>query len=129
MQRRKFIKAASVMSACSMAAFAAPVPAASELKPDLHSYRCRITVLKRTFNEDFYNEYPYGKPTACDRFEEGQVFETTSVWDPPAGFCLWAWSEFRFTIHGIHAGNPGPMVCCCTDGLRPVFFKFERIVA
>ena len=90
-------------------------------------YRCRITVLRKTFNEDLYTKYPYGTANACGRLEEGQVFITENRWDPPEGFCPWAWSDLRPTIHSIHAGHPVPAIGCCTDGLRPVFFKLERI--
>ncbi|MGA2470988.1 MAG: TIGR04076 family protein [Solirubrobacteraceae bacterium] len=48
-------------------------------------------------------------------------------WDAPEGFCQWAWADLRSIIHRIHAGNPTTMVSCCTDGLRPVFFKFEAV--
>ena len=27
----------------------------------------------------------------------------------------------------IHGGHKTPMIACCTDGLRPVFFKIELI--
>jgi uncharacterized repeat protein (TIGR04076 family) len=30
-------------------------------------------------------------------------------------------------IHRVHAGNPTVMISCCTDGLRPVFFKLEAV--
>lgn len=129
MQRRHFIKSATVAASCSMAAMAVANPAALRMAPDLHSYKCKITVLRKDFNEDFFIKYPYGHATACDRLEVGQEFIVDSVWDPPAGMCTWAWSDLRFIIHGICAGNPGPMVSCCTDGLRPVFFKFERVDA
>jgi uncharacterized repeat protein (TIGR04076 family) len=90
-------------------------------------YRCRITVLKKTFNQDLYQQYPYGAASPCGRLEEGQVFVTDNRWDPPEGFCHWAWSDLRPMIHSIHAGHSVTMISCCTDGLRPVVFKMERI--
>jgi uncharacterized repeat protein (TIGR04076 family) len=90
-------------------------------------YKCRITVLRKSFNEDFYTLYPYGAAGACGRLEEGQVFIVDNRWDPPEGFCLWAWSDLRPSIHSLFAGHPLPMIACCTDGLRPVTFKLERI--
>jgi len=90
-------------------------------------YRCRITVLKKSFNQELYDQYPYGPAHACGRLEEGQVFETVSVWDPPEGFCTWAWADLRSLIHGKHGGNQQVMIASCTDGLRPVLFKLERI--
>lgn len=90
-------------------------------------YGCKITVLSKSFNEDLYRKYPYGQAAACGRLEEGQVFITDNRWDPPVGFCLWAWSELQSTIHSIHSGDELPKVACCTDGLRPVTFLLERV--
>jgi uncharacterized repeat protein (TIGR04076 family) len=90
-------------------------------------YKCKITVLKKSFNEELYRQYPYGAASACGRLEEGQVFVTNNRWDPPEGFCHWAWSDLRPTIHSIHAGHAVPAIGCCTDGLRPVTFKLEQI--
>jgi uncharacterized repeat protein (TIGR04076 family) len=90
-------------------------------------HKCKITVLRKTFNEEYYEKYPYGAASACGRLEEGQVFISDNRWDPPEGFCQWAWSDLRPTIHSIHAGHSAPAIGCCTDGLRPVFFKLERI--
>ncbi len=90
-------------------------------------FKCRITVLRKDFNADFYRLSPYGQASACGRFEVGRQFETENPWDPPAGFCQWAWADLRAIVHRIHAGNATPMVACCTDGLRPVFFKLEAL--
>jgi len=90
-------------------------------------FKCRITVLRKDFNEDLYRAHPYGEPAACSRFEVGQEFVTDSPWDPPPAFCPWAWGDLRPIIHRLHAGNPTVMVSCCTDGLRPVFFRLEAV--
>lgn len=90
-------------------------------------FRCKITVLKKAFYEDLYQQYPYGDATPCGRFEEGQVFISEFRWDPPPGFCVWAWADFRASIQSIHAGHSPVAIACCTDGLRPVTFKLERI--
>jgi ribosomal protein L31E len=34
-------------------------------------YKCKITVLRKTFNEELYKKYPYGAASACGRLEEG----------------------------------------------------------
>jgi uncharacterized repeat protein (TIGR04076 family) len=95
--------------------------------PIRERYLCRITVLRKLFHEDLFRQYPYGMGEPCGRFEEGQVFLSESRWDPPAGFCTWAWSDLRPVIQSIHSGHPTPFISCCTDGLRPVFFKLERV--
>jgi uncharacterized repeat protein (TIGR04076 family) len=123
MERRNFIKSAAA-AACCMTGL--PVQNLTA-KPEYENYKCKITVLRKSFNEDLYKEYPYGHASSCGRLEVGQVFVTENVWDPPQGFCTWAWGDLRSMIHSIHAGNPGPLICSCTDGLRPVLFKFERL--
>ena len=90
-------------------------------------YGCKITVLKKSFHKELYQQYPYGEAKSCGRFEEGQQFFTTNPWDPPEGFCHWAWADLRAIIHSLHAGNPTVMIASCTDGLRPVLFKLERM--
>jgi uncharacterized repeat protein (TIGR04076 family) len=125
MKRRSFIRKAS---AASTAAFVGEAMAGETKKYEpQEKYHCKITVLRKDFNEDFYRRHPYGQAAACGRFEVGQEFLTQNPWDPPAGFCQWAWADLRSIIHRIHAGNPTVMIACCTDGLRPVFFKLEAV--
>ena len=100
-------------------------------------YKCKITVLKRYYDEELAKAYgadsSYGK---CRAFEEGQVFYTNKLGGKPEGFCEGAWRaiyHFTFALaHGTQEffdGNwvnfPGA-ICCCNDGLRPVIFKVER---
>jgi uncharacterized repeat protein (TIGR04076 family) len=124
--KKKNYKAPSIRSTC----YISGLTNSSEIKvlPQLENYKCKITVLRKIFHNDLYDAYPYLDASACGRLEEGQVFVTDNVWDPPVGLCTWAWSDLRYMIHSIHAGNPGPMICSYTDGLRPVLFKLERYV-
>ena len=69
----------------------------------------------------------------CTRVKVGQEFISTSM-DMPEGFCSWAWADVqRDVIHLATGGEfpwiktKGKMVSACTDGLRPVIFKLERI--
>lgn len=78
------------------------------------NFRCRITVLRKAFHEDLYRQYPYGAALPCGRFEEGQVFVTPNRWDPPEGFCPWAWGDLRPIVQSIHGGHPVVMISCCT---------------
>ena len=89
-------------------------------------FQCKITVLRKLFHEDLYQQNPYGHAGSCGVLEEGQVFSSDSRWYPPKGFCPWAWSDLQPMIHAIHAGSKTSMISCCTDGLRPVIFKLER---
>ena len=97
--------------------------------------KCRITVLKRTVNEDLASEYlkSEGPLVVCDAFKDGQQF-IAEGWDPPPGFCAWAWADLRGEIQALIAGanyphikKPGVSICGCTDWFRPVIFKLERV--
>ena len=59
-------------------------------------------------------------------FEEGQEFVVKSPYQPPEGFCQWAWADIRQFILGVYFGWEDAVVACCTDGFRPVIFKLER---
>lgn len=100
--------------------------------------RCKITVLKRMFHQDWVNEYmeeeSAGQHGPCQLLQEGQEFIIESLWMPPEGFCSWAWADIRQYILTIALGGEFPaskpsdvVIACCTDGLRPVFFKLERV--
>ena len=101
--------------------------------------KVKITVVKKINNKDLYGENP---PAAfdesiltpvCDRFEVGQEFVVDSH-NCPTGFCNWAYGDIqRDLVHVLYGGyypwmkEKGVAISCCTDGLRPVIFKLERI--
>jgi uncharacterized repeat protein (TIGR04076 family) len=62
-------------------------------------------------------------------FTDGQEFVLESPWVAPEGFCQWAWADIRTYILLVWEGKFDHFIACCTDGLRPVFFKIERIEA
>ena len=52
----------------------------------------------------------------------------------PEGFCGWAWRDLYKDLAVISKGgdfdpwvNKGEMYTACTDGIRPVSFKLERL--
>lgn len=47
--------------------------------------KCKITVLKRNFDEELAKEYGVEGLTACQMLKEGQVFYAD--WECPKGFC------------------------------------------
>jgi uncharacterized repeat protein (TIGR04076 family) len=126
MKRRVFVGMAGTASAVALEGVKAAADKRDRYEPS-ERYKCRITVLRKDFNPTFWQQSKYGQPTACGRFEVGQEFVTENPWDPPAGFCQWAWADLRSIIHRVHAGNGTTMIGCCTDGLRPVFFKLEPV--
>jgi uncharacterized repeat protein (TIGR04076 family) len=96
-----------------------------------------ITVLKRFDTKDVFKDLPikakYSGP--CPVFKEGQVFQVDEYCCRPKEFCTWAWETMFALIMTLRFGGdlwreyyeePGVVVACCPDGLRPVIFKLER---
>lgn len=97
--------------------------------------RVKITVLRRMSNPDLYEEY--GDATEleplCEDFQEGEEFVVERL-QMPQGFCDWAWADIQRDVLILGLGGNAPwvreeglLISCCTDGLRPVVFKLERI--
>jgi uncharacterized repeat protein (TIGR04076 family) len=98
--------------------------------------RLKITVLRRFKPEEVIDEQVVkGSPiSACDVYRDGQVFYVEDNGLMPEGFCDWAWDDLYKVVQTLRFnGNfhwfdePGVSVNCCTDGLRPVVFKIERV--
>jgi uncharacterized repeat protein (TIGR04076 family) len=102
--------------------------------------KCRITVLKRTINQDLIDEYlvdAYQGTGPCESFEERQEFVIESeeeLGTVPEGFCAWAWGDIRNDIYAVAAGadmpgfrRRGTVITGCTDWFRPVIFEVERM--
>jgi uncharacterized repeat protein (TIGR04076 family) len=100
--------------------------------------KCKITVLKRTINQDLAQEYIAMPVGPCESFTEGQEFVFTPIMDRPQGFCDWAWNDIYKTVISLARGgnfsdglfqnwmkDSHSMITCCTDGIRPVIFKVE----
>ena len=124
MKRRNFVTA-SLGSACALAGTV--VAGDTFGKNSDEEFTLKVTVLKRTLNKEWSKELRGFEGQKCDQFTDGQEFEVTSPWEPPAGFCPWAWADIRTFIHKVNDGGMKNFVTCCTDGYRPVFFKIERI--
>jgi uncharacterized repeat protein (TIGR04076 family) len=102
--------------------------------------KCKITVLKRSFNQEFVDLYVEAerKKTlgVCEVFREGQEFVVDVFGGMPQGFCPWAWDDIYKALVGFAAdGNFGmwyqdknSIIACCTDGTRPVYFKIDKLV-
>jgi len=99
---------------------------------------CKITVVKKMINDDLVKSYCEDSVSSCPRFKEGQEFITEL--EKPEGFCDWAWNDilkmvmvlltggnFSKDIFGGWMKDDKTMIACCTDGIRPVVFKLERI--
>jgi uncharacterized repeat protein (TIGR04076 family) len=98
--------------------------------------KCKITVLKRTFHEDLAGQYAVdGKSMGpCELLRDNQEF-IFDGYNYPEGFCSWAWADIQrdASLLSNADANPswinrkGTTITCCTDGVRPVIFRIERI--
>ena len=99
---------------------------------------CKITVLKTMFNQDLADEYrlPYLPSGPCKFFTEGQEFIVNYLAERPEDFgCDWAWDDIHKVLmvlmtrgnFGTWMKNENSFIACCTDGIKPVVFKIERI--
>ena len=99
--------------------------------------RCKITILKRMFNEELAAEYGVENLGKCPMMREGQEFYADYA--KPEGFCDEAWKAIYQYVFALAHGagkepfyfkdwirTPGVAICSCNDGLRPVIFKIER---
>jgi uncharacterized repeat protein (TIGR04076 family) len=100
--------------------------------------KVRITVLRKLDSKELFGDSPpLGEHArACPVFEVGQEFTVGEDGEMPNGFCHWAWNDIYKVITALRYGatwepetkeKGAPTVHCCTDGLRPVIFKLERI--
>ena len=99
--------------------------------------KCKITVLKRTINQDLIDEYLENENKGmkrCELFKDGQEFILDRDYRAPEGFCDWAWADIRYDILTLAYGGSmpgmkqrGTLIVGCTDWFRPVIFKVERI--
>lgn len=98
--------------------------------------KCKITVLKKTFDEELAKEYGVEGLSSCPMHNEGEEF--SADYAKPEGLCDEAWKaiyQYVFALsHGMgeelfYYGDwirePGVAICSCNDGLRPVIFKIE----
>ena len=96
--------------------------------------KVKITVMKRELYTDLVEGYASDKTTAqCPRYKDGQEF-ILDRFNMPEDFCSWAWADIHRDVVSVFMGASFPwikeksmIISCCTDGLRPVVFKIERI--
>ena len=99
--------------------------------------KVKITVLKTLYHADLVNEYILPERQAaygpCYRFKPGDEFIINSF-EFPENFCPWAWADIHREVMMMMmnaevpiSSNPGNIIAACTDGLRPVIFKIERV--
>ena len=99
--------------------------------------KCRITVVKRSLNQELIDAYVSETRQnfeKCPVYEDGQEIIIEGFPLKPEGFCDWAWADIHRDVTAVMFGGsypwirqPGTAITCCTDGLRPVIFKVEKI--
>jgi uncharacterized repeat protein (TIGR04076 family) len=100
-------------------------------------HEVKITVLKRFDPSEVFEKSPVTpvEPLkACGLFRDGQKFVVGKDVKMPEGFCTSAWVAIYPNVRILSFGGDlpwfkekGVVINCCTDGLRPVVFKLERI--
>jgi len=101
-------------------------------------YPLKITVIKKLSSKEVYGqplpEVSEEMAPYCDRLEVGQEFTVEESGAIPSGFCTWAWHDIYPAVTGLRFGGDYPWMkkegliySCCSDGIRPVFFKIERL--
>ena len=98
--------------------------------------KVKITVLRKTLQEDLAREYGVEGLSACPMLREGEVFYADYA--KPDGLCDEAWKAIYQYVFALAHGagqepfsfgdwirTPGVAICSCNDGLRPVIFKLE----
>lgn len=97
--------------------------------------RVKITVVKKTYNEELVEKYGSSPGSLCSVFEVGQEFVVDGL-AKPANFCDWAWNDIEKTVlillfdgnfGDFSYKNKNSIISCCTDGLRPVTFLLEKL--
>lgn len=99
--------------------------------------KCKITVLRKMYNADYAGEYTQCNAPICESFEEGQEFVVENMVRPPDDFCAWAWVDIQRSVQTLLRGgnfsdtgwmkDDNVLIACCSDGIRPVVFKLERM--
>jgi len=93
----------------------------------------QITVLRKMCNHDLFDQYGQDMSRYCDLVPDDAVFISRDYY-MPEGFCPWAWADIHRDLITLAMGGDYPWskqagvaIACCTDGLRPVIFKLERL--
>ena len=94
----------------------------------------KITVMKTLGTKELWGENApkSSLEDVCPKFRVGDVYYTEGLSMPKNWPCSWAWHDiFKEVVHLSFDGRffvePGNLIyTCCTDGMRPVFYKIER---
>ena len=94
----------------------------------------KITVMKKLGTKELWGDTAPSSSAedVCPRFHVGDVYVSERLTMPEGWASSWAWHDIFKEVLQLHLGgdffvDPGNVIySCCTDGMRPVFFKIER---
>jgi uncharacterized repeat protein (TIGR04076 family) len=103
----------------------------------LEQYDVKITVAKKLSTASVFGrnapKVSEAVEDVCPRFKEGDTY-LSEKGSCPEGFCSWAFADIQRDIAHLRFGGSYPWLqeegvaySCCTDGLRPVIFRLERV--
>ncbi len=92
----------------------------------------RITVLQKVRTGEVFDRYASATLTPeCVKMDGVYLSKDMQM---PAGFCGRAWADIHRDVTHLALGGDFPwvrekgvMISCCSDGMRPVVFKLERL--
>lgn len=101
-------------------------------------YRVKIKVLKKLTAEQIYGSRPDDVAPYfdcyCPKIPEDHEYMVEENGSMPEGFCSQAWHDILHFVSVLRLGGncrwtvgKNKAYACCSDGLRTVFFKLERI--
>lgn len=97
--------------------------------------KVKISVVKTFDIKDVFEvlpKTPENYLSSCYRHKAGDTFISVDG-NKPEGFCSWAFADIQRDITLLRFGTDipgmerGVLYSACTDGLRPVIFKLERL--
>jgi len=100
--------------------------------------KVKITVVKKFDSKDvFRDQMPAVSDdfvTTCSLWPEGKEFLVEFDGKMPQDFCSWAWHDIHRDLCVVRFGGKFPWLMqsglaysSCSDGLRPVVFKIEKV--
>ena len=95
--------------------------------------KVKITVAQKLKPGALLQQYGQDVEEECPVVATGAEFISEGI-NMPEGFCSWAWADIQRDVAHLAMGGDfpwiskkGAMISSCTDGLRPVLFKLERL--
>jgi uncharacterized repeat protein (TIGR04076 family) len=93
----------------------------------------RVLTFEDVFGDDVPEYFPSSTPSQCGQHRPGEVFIRAGT-KCPEGLCNWAYSDIQKEIIRLYHGGDNPWInepgvgyAACTDGMRPVLFRIERV--